>query len=76
MTQDAFSCPLACVLDFTHGGKWPGAVTSQPRMKDIELVVNPLGGIGVSEMLSFGCVGWIRVNLLVRSYLFAYPAPF
>ena len=72
------SGPYTWVLDFTHGGKRPGVVTSQSRMKEIELVVNPLGGIdnlnGVSEMLSFGTVGWI--DLLVRSYLFAYPAPF
>jgi hypothetical protein len=79
-TQDsnAFSGPYTWVLDFTHGGTRPGVVTSQSRMKEIELVVNPLGGIdslnGVSEMLSFGTVGWI--DLLVRSYLFVYPACF
>ena len=74
----AFSAPYTWVLDFTHGGKRPGVVTSQSRMKEIELVVNPLGGIdslnGVSEMLSFGTMGWI--DLLVRSYLFTYLAPF
>ena len=76
--SNAFSGPYTWVLDFTHGGKRPGVVTSQSRMKEIELVVNPLGGIdslnGVSEMLSFGTVGWI--DLLVRPYLFAYPTPF
>ena len=76
--SDAFSGPYTWVLDFTHGGKRPGVVTSQSRMKEIELVVNPLGGTdglnGVTEMLSFGTVGWI--DLLVRSYLFAYSASF
>ena len=66
--SNAFSGPYSWVLDFTHGGKRPGVVTSQSRMKEIELVVNPLGGIdslnGVSDMLSFGSVGWI--DLLVR----------
>lgn len=77
-STNAFSGPYTWVLDFTHGGKRPGVVTSQSRMKEIELVVNPLGGTdslnGVSEMLSFGTVGWI--DLLVRSYLFAYSFPF
>lgn len=77
-SHDSNSAPYTWVLDFTHGGKRPGVVTSQSRMKEIELVVNPLGGTdslnGVSEMLSFGTVGWI--DLLVRLYLFAYPAPF
>ena len=77
-SNNTFSGPYTWVLDFTHGGKRPGVVTSQSRMKEIELVVNPLGGNdglnGVSEMLSFSAVGWI--DLLVRSYLFAYPALF
>ena len=67
----AFSGPYTWVLDFTESGKRPGVVTSQSRMKEIELVVNPLGGIdslnGVSEMLSFGTLSW--VDLLVRSCL-------
>ena len=70
-SHDSFSGPYTWVLDFTESGKRPGVVTSQSRMKEIELVVNPLGGIdglnGVSEMLSFGTVSW--VDLLVRSYL-------
>lgn len=69
--SNAFSGPYTWVLDFTHGGRRPGVVTSQSRMKEIELVVNPLGGSdslnGVSEMLSFSTVGWI--DLLVCSYL-------
>jgi hypothetical protein len=69
--SNTFSGPYTWVLDFTESGKRPGIVTSQSRMKEIELVVNPLGGIdslnGVSEMLSFGTVSWI--DLLVRSCL-------
>ncbi|KAF8971056.1 hypothetical protein BDZ97DRAFT_1787474 [Flammula alnicola] len=38
------SAPFAWVLDFTAGGKLPGVIMSQSRMKAIELVVNPLGG--------------------------------
>ena len=69
--SNAFPGPYTWVLDFTESGKRPGVVTSQSRMKEIELVVNPLGGIdnlnGVLEMLSFGTVSWI--DLLVRSHL-------
>lgn len=69
--SNTFSGPYTWVLDFTEGGKRPGVVTSQSRMKEIELVVNPLGGIdglnGVSEILSFGTMSWI--DLLVRSFL-------
>lgn len=75
--SNAFSGPYAWVLDFTESGKRPGVVTSQSRMKEIELVVNPLGGIdslnGVSDMLSFGAVSWI--DLLVRR-ISCIPAPF
>jgi len=63
----AFSGPYTWVLDFTESGKRPGVVTSQSRMKEIELVVNPLGGIdslnGVSEMLSFGTLSWVDLLL-------------
>lgn len=53
----------AWVLDFTDGGKRPGVVMSQSRMKAIELVVNPLGGgdglPGVTDILSFGTGSWV-----------------
>ena len=69
--SNAFSGPYTWVLDFTENGQRPGVVTSQCRMKEIEFVVNPLGGIdslnGVSEMLSFGTMSW--VDLLVGLYL-------
>jgi hypothetical protein len=57
------------MLDFTDGGKNPGVVMSQSRMRDIELVVNPLGGIdGLNSvgMISFGTGSW--VDLLVRDH--------
>lgn len=33
------------VLDFTDGGAAPGVVMSQSRMKEIEMVLNPFGGM-------------------------------
>jgi hypothetical protein len=60
------------ILDFTDSGKYPGIVMSQSRMRDIELVVNPFGGMGginsVGGMLSFGTRSW--VDLLVRVQIF------
>lgn len=51
------------VLDFTAGGKRPGVVMSQSRMKAVELVANPLhGGEGLSnvgDVLSFGSGSWV-----------------
>ena len=72
MASDTSSetAPHAWVLDFTDGGKRPGVVMSQSRMKAIELVVNPLGGgdglPGVADMLSFGTGSW--VDLLVSKH--------
>lgn len=54
------------MLDFTDSGKYPGVVMSQSRMRDIELVVNPLGdmvGLHSVGLLSFGTRSW--VDLLV-----------
>jgi hypothetical protein len=53
------------LLDFTSGGKKPGIVMSRSRMRDLELVVNPLSGMdafGGSPVLSLG-TSW--VDLLV-----------
>jgi len=58
-------------LDFTNGGRNPGVVLSQSRMRDIELIVNPLVGIDTFnsiEMMSFGTGSW--VNLLVGAILY------
>ena len=58
------------ILDFTHGGKHPGVVLSQSRMRDIELVVNPLSSmdqLNSNGMMSFGATSW--VDLLVRFFL-------
>ncbi|KAG5646798.1 hypothetical protein DXG03_002175 [Asterophora parasitica] len=56
------------MLDFTNGGKNLGIVMSQSRMREIELVVNPLGGIDTLNtvtMMSFGTGSW--VDLLLNS---------
>jgi hypothetical protein len=57
-------------LDFTASGKYPGIVISQSRMRDIELVVNPLGGMGginsVGGMLSFGTRSWVDLLVCVQ----------
>ncbi len=57
--------PYAWLLDFTESGKRSGIVMSQSRMKEIELVINPLSvgnALGdVADMLSPG--SWI--DLLV-----------
>ena len=54
------------VLDFTLGGRLPGIVLSQSRMRDIEMILNPLGGMDNLPpvgMLSFQLGSW--VSLLV-----------
>ncbi|KAF8070318.1 hypothetical protein FPV67DRAFT_1755245, partial [Lyophyllum atratum] len=54
------------ILDFTNGGQNPGIVMSQTRMREIELVVNPLGGVDSLNhvsLMSFGTGSW--VDLLV-----------
>jgi hypothetical protein len=51
------------ILDFTGGGRYPGVVMSQSRMRDVELVVNPLSSIDQINMMSFGTGSW--VDLLV-----------
>ncbi|GLB37276.1 hypothetical protein LshimejAT787_0403270 [Lyophyllum shimeji] len=62
------------MLDFTNGGKNPGIVMSQARMREIELVVNPLGGIDTLNpvsMMSFGTGSW--VDLLLNSQASVSP---
>ncbi|KAJ7690619.1 hypothetical protein B0H17DRAFT_935787 [Mycena rosella] len=53
------------ILDFTHGGKFPGVVVSQSRLREIELVVNPLSGMDPmnSVMMSFGTGSWVALLL-------------
>ncbi|KAJ7039222.1 hypothetical protein C8F04DRAFT_1087546 [Mycena alexandri] len=53
------------VLDFTHGGKIPGVVISQSRLREMELVVNPLSGMDSmsSGMMSFGTGSWVALLL-------------
>ncbi|KAF7321439.1 hypothetical protein MKEN_00664400 [Mycena kentingensis (nom. inval.)] len=47
------------ILDFTHGGERPGVIMSQSRMREIELILHPLGGMDAPltlpmNMMSFG----------------------
>ncbi|KAJ7590744.1 hypothetical protein C8J56DRAFT_541069 [Mycena floridula] len=55
------------VLDFTDGGQNPGVVLSQSRMREIELVVNPLSSMdhlnGPMSMMSFGTGSWVDLLL-------------
>lgn len=52
------------MLDFTQGGKYPGIVMSQSRMREIELIVNPLSGMeGDSHMLPFRTGSWVDLLL-------------
>lgn len=56
-------------LDFTDGGKYPGVIMSQTRMREIETLVNPLAGIDQIDNVplmstTFGAGSW--VDLLVR----------
>ncbi|KAF7375971.1 hypothetical protein MSAN_00011700 [Mycena sanguinolenta] len=53
------------ILDFTHGGKFPGVVVSQSRMREMELVVHPLSGMDAMGlgMMSFGTGSWVALLL-------------
>ncbi|KAF8170244.1 hypothetical protein K438DRAFT_1854278 [Mycena galopus ATCC 62051] len=53
------------ILDFTHGGKFPGVVVSQSRMREMELVVHPLSGMDSLSMgmMSFGTGSWVALLL-------------
>ena len=54
-------------LDFTEGGRYPGVVLSQTRMREIELLLNPLSGMGQLHgvhPMAFGMGSWL--DLLVR----------
>ncbi|KAI0930632.1 hypothetical protein AcV5_007296 [Taiwanofungus camphoratus] len=58
--------PYGWQLDFTDGGTYPGVVMSQSRMREIELVVNPLSAmdhIGNGQMLTFGAGSWVDLLL-------------
>jgi len=55
------------ILDFTEGGKHPCVVMSQSRIRDIELLVNPLSAINhmdVMSMMPYSTGSWI--DRLVR----------
>lgn len=56
------------ILDFTDGGKRPGIVMSQSQMRDIELLITPLGELHADlddvNIFSFNGNSW--VDLLVK----------
>ena len=56
------------ILDFTEGGKYPGVVMSQARMREIEFVLNPFGGENMGEvpMMSFGGGSWLDLLVSVH----------
>lgn len=75
LLSDPSTGQYAWMLDFTQGGKYRGVVMSQSRMRDIELVVNPLGDIDHMHsvgMMSFGTGSW--VDLLVNRSIVSYQA--
>ncbi|KAJ7502805.1 hypothetical protein B0H11DRAFT_1986434 [Mycena galericulata] len=53
------------VLDFTHGGEFPGVVVSQSRLREMELVIHPLSGMDPLNpvMMSFGTGSWVALLL-------------
>ncbi|KAK1229192.1 hypothetical protein PQX77_007764 [Marasmius sp. AFHP31] len=54
------------MLDFTADGKSPGVVMSQSRMRDVELVINPLSSMQTLNpvgLLSFGSGSWVDLLL-------------
>ncbi len=64
---EPFSKP-SWILDFTQGGSRPGVVMSQSRMREIELVVNPLSSIDqLDNIMSFGTGSWVDI-LVSLSY--------
>ncbi|KAF9038340.1 hypothetical protein BDZ89DRAFT_412713 [Hymenopellis radicata] len=70
-TADISSSPFdlekpSWLLDFTEGGRHPGVVVSQSRMRDIELVVNPLSSMdqmNTVNIISFGTGSWVDLLL-------------
>ncbi|KAI1784243.1 hypothetical protein LXA43DRAFT_1101647 [Ganoderma leucocontextum] len=72
------------VLDFTEGGKYPGVVVSQLRMRKIELLVNPYSGmVPMSDvpMMAFGAGSWVdllfnsQVPISPERYTSLYTSP-
>ncbi|KAF8629178.1 hypothetical protein AX17_005763 [Amanita inopinata Kibby_2008] len=72
------------LLDFTHGGRTEGIVLSQSRMRDIEMVVNPLSGMDhlpPVSILSFQSTSWVSLLLnptnpfLSERYIATYRSP-
>ncbi|KAF5351782.1 hypothetical protein D9756_007426 [Leucocoprinus leucothites] len=55
------------MLDFTNGGKQPGVVMSQSQMRDIEMLITPLGGLHEDledvNIISFNANSWVDLLL-------------
>ncbi|KDQ57704.1 hypothetical protein JAAARDRAFT_35389 [Jaapia argillacea MUCL 33604] len=82
--EATFSGKFKWILDFTEGGKYPGVVVSQSRMREIEIIVNPLSGVdhlpGVA-MMSHGGANWVDLLLspmnpgIPQKYTAVYTSP-
>lgn len=57
------------VVDFTQGGRQAGVVLSQSRMREIETIINPLGGIDTVGILSLQPASWVNLLLSPDSHL-------
>ncbi|KAI0747606.1 hypothetical protein C8Q80DRAFT_1103705 [Daedaleopsis nitida] len=59
------------ILDFTEGGKYPGVVMSQSRIRAIEFVLNPFGAENMPEMpmMSFGTGSWLDMLFNVQTHI-------
>lgn len=61
------------VLDFTDGGREPGVVMSQSRMREIEMVLNPFGDMSpdsqVSIMGAAAAPSWVDMLLSPGGHL-------
>ncbi|KAK2467821.1 hypothetical protein APHAL10511_000116 [Amanita phalloides] len=71
-------------LDFTLGGRTSGIVLSQSRMREIEMILNPLGGMDNLPsvgILSFQPASWVSLLLKPDSplaserYIATYQSP-
>ncbi|KAJ3519988.1 hypothetical protein NM688_g9223 [Phlebia brevispora] len=60
-------------LDFTDGGKYPGVVMSQSKMREIETIVNPLGAgfdhVDSMPPMAFGSGSWVDLLLAPNAQL-------
>jgi len=63
------------MLDFTHGSRSSGVVMSQSKMREIELVINPLGSMETLNpvgMLSYGAGSWVDLLVSILHLIFQH----